>query len=279
MESSRGAAGNGSVPVKVIVEGRSQVLDRAGAYREFKKKGYIVFERALDPELVGRMYQVWEEYFGPFQAEKPDLKRLLMHLPFKEPLYHPQFLENPHVMAITDRVLGKKCLCGYFGSETALPGCDFMQWHFDLMFLTKMTWLNGPLSFANKLLGSLGYIYGIQVSVPLVDSHEKNAPFEIEPATNRFSLKKRPHETILMPAGSLIVRDIRNMHRGTPHRGDSPRPFLSLVYLRSWVPKWKMPEIPEEVYQALPEKSKSLLREANIGQSVPSPGEWAKRPR
>lgn len=249
------------------------------AYKEFRKKGYVVFESAISADLVREMSETFQEYFGPFRERRPDFNRLLMHLPFKSPLYDPRFVENPAVMEIAYRVLGKDCVLGYFGSETALPGADFMKIHFDLAFLTKMTYLNGPLSLLNKLLGSLNYCYGIQVSVPLVDSREDNAPFEIWPATNRFSLKKRPSEVILMPAGSLIVRDIRNLHRGTPHRGQAPRPFLSLVYLRSWVPRWKAPEIPSEVYDGLPQRSQRLLRMASIGQAVPSPQAWAERPR
>lgn len=263
----------------MIVGGVRRTMDRAAVLREFNDKGYVVFDRAVQPEVVSRMRRAFDEYFVPFQQKHPERKRYLMHLPFREPLYHPSFLENPQVLWIVEKVLGKDWLCGYFGSETAMPGADFMEWHFDLMFLTRLTFLNPVLGFVNKLTGSLGYVYGIQVSVPLVDSNADNAPFEIWPSTNRFSLKKTEPETILMPAGSLIVRDIRNLHRGTPHHGSAVRPFLSLVYLRSWVPRWKAPEIPRDVYDALPQKSRWMLRLASIGQPVPDPQAWSTRPR
>ena len=259
--------------------GSRRVVKGGEAYREFRKKGYVVFDRALDRGLVAEMQETFGEYFNAFRKVKPDLKRLLMHLPFRSPFYDPRFFENPMVMKIIHKVLGRNHVLGYFGSETAMPGADFMKVHFDLAFLTKRTYLNYPLSFLNNLLGSLRYCYGIQVSVPLVDSTEENAPFEIWPATNRFSLRRRPSEVVLMPAGSLLVRDIRNLHRGTPHRGNLARPFLSLVYLRSWVPRWKLPEIPSEVYKNLSEQSRQLLREASIGQPVPDPEAWAVRAR
>lgn len=250
-----------------------------GALREFRSKGYVVFESVLPRSLVAEMHAAWLEYFTPFQRRRPESKRLLMHVPFKAPLCDPLFVENPLVLAIADRVLGRDYLCGYLGSETPLPGAEPMQAHFDLAFWNRFTFLNGPLSFANRLLGSLQYYYGLQVSVPLVDSGPENAPFEIWPATNRLGSAGTTSERLTMPAGSILVRDVRNLHRGTEHLGSDPRPFLSLVYLRTWVPAWKPPEIPTDVYASLPERSRRLFRRASVGQAVPDPETWAVRAR
>lgn len=261
------------------VTGSLRVPDAERAYREFKDNGYVVFERVVPQEVVDGMREVWEQYFDAFSRSRPELKRLLMHIPFKSPLFDPSFVENPLVLDITDRVLGKNYICSYFGSETPLPGAGPMQAHFDLAFWSRFKFLNGPLEFLNKLLGNLNYFYGIQISLPLVDSNDDNAPFEIWPATNRFTAKRRPSQRISMPAGSLLVRDIRNLHRGTAHNGIESRPFLSLVYLRTWVPGWKPPEIPLDVYQALPPRTQRLFRRASIGKPVPTPEEWAQRSR
>jgi len=131
----------------------------------------------------------------------------------------------------------------------------------------------------NKTAGTVGYYYGIHVSVPLVDAGLENAPFEIWPRTNRLSLTQSKPEKVLMPAGSLMVRDIRNLHRGTPHVGNLPRPFLSLVYLRPWTPGWRAPEIPAEVYQSLSPQMQKMFRHAPIGEPVPDPSAWAVRRR
>lgn len=248
------------------------------SHEAFVSRGFVVFERALPRTLVDEMYAVWAEYFRPFSAARPTRKRFLMHLPFRSPLYDPRFVENPLVLKLVDRFLGENCLCGYFGSETPLPGAEYMEAHFDMAFLNRQKWLNAPLAFANRLLGTLHYYYGIQVSVPLVDSCAENAPFEIWPASNRLA-RRQPPEVVLMPAGSLLVRDVRNLHRGTPHLGHEARPFLSLVYLRPWVPRWKAPEIPAAIYAALPQRSQRLFRHAQIGSPVPPPDEWAQRGR
>jgi hypothetical protein len=251
-------------------------IDRVAT--EFRTTGFVVLEGAIPCERIEEMYRVWLDYFEAFRALRPTQKRFLMHLPFKWPLYEPRFVEHPVVLQLVDRVLGTDCLCGYFGSETPIPGAEYMEPHFDLAFVKRLRALNAPLSFVNRLLGSLQYYYGVHVSLPLVDSLAHNAPFEIWPASNRLGRRQKP-ECLLLRAGSLLVRDVRNVHRGTPHRGHEPRPFVSLVYLRSWVPGWKAPEIPIDVYRTLPSRSQRLFRHADIGQPVPAPNVWAKRSR
>jgi hypothetical protein len=248
-------------------------------YRVFKETGYVVFEREVPAPVIAEMRRVFDDYYVEYSKQKPNLKRVLMHLPFKAPLYHSLFVENAAVLGIAKRALGNNFVCSYFGSETALPEADYMKAHFDLAFLNRLRFLNPLLSLINKTAGTLGYYYGIHVSVPLVDAGLENAPFEIWPRTNRLSLRASKPEKVLMPAGSLMVRDIRNLHRGTPHMGNLPRPFLSLVYLRPWVPGWRPPEIPSDVYEALSPQMQRMFRHARIGEAVPDPQAWAVRRR
>jgi hypothetical protein len=255
---------------------RPSVIDTDAAYQEFRRNGYVVFERVLPADLLAEMHAVWAEYFAAFSARRPAARRLIMYLPFKWPLYDSRFIENPLVLQITDRVLGKNYVCGYFASETPLPGAKPQPLHFDLQFFNGWASLNRPLSYANKLLGTFGYAYSIQVTVPLVDSRVENAPLEVWPATNRLTAGPAcGPSSILMPAGSILVRDLRLLHRGTTHLGLEPRPFLSIVYSRTWVPKWRAPEIPTDVYNQLPARSRRLFRLARIGHAVPSAQEWA----
>jgi Phytanoyl-CoA dioxygenase (PhyH) len=252
-----------------------KTLEADAAFEEFRRRGYVLFPRVLPRELIEQMYAVWAEYFAVFSGRRPQAPRLIMFTPFKPPLYDPRFVEHPLVLRIVDRALGPDCVAGYFASETPLPGAPVQKLHFDIQCFNRWAPLNRPLSFMNKLLGSLHYCYAIQVTVPLVDSREDNAPLEVWPGTHRFARQHEPPERLLMPAGSMLVRDLRNLHRGTPHHGTSPRPFLSIAYVRTWAPKWRQPEIPRDVYDALPERSRRLFRLAKIGQPVPDPEAWA----
>jgi hypothetical protein len=85
--------------------------------------------------------------------------------------------------------------------------------------------------------------------------------------TDIQGLAPRMHaETVLMPAGSLLLRDMRMWHRGTPNRSDEVRPNLALIYSRPWL-KTHYPaiNIPRETYDALGERARHLFRFENIG--------------
>ena len=43
-----------------------------------------------------------------------------------------------------------------------------------------------------------------------------------------------PAQQVLMPAGSMLVRDARMWHRGTPNNSPGMRPNLAVVYTRPW---------------------------------------------
>jgi hypothetical protein len=77
---------------------------------------------------------------------------------------------------------------------------------------------------------------------------------------------KMHSETVQMPAGSLLLRDMRMWHRGTPNRSDAARPNLALIYSRPWL-KTHYPPIPidKDVYAGLSDRAKHLFRFEAIG--------------
>ncbi len=80
-------------------------------------------------------------------------------------------------------------------------------------------------------------------------------------------------EKVLMPAGSLVIRDIRMWHRGTPNRSSSRRTNLAFIYSKSWYGYGSQIQIPEETYSGLSEKAKELFRFEKIGFPVKMPWE------
>ena len=70
---------------------------------------------------------------------------------------------------------------------------------------------------------------------------------------------------LTIKAGSLIIRDLRMWHRGTPHRGTRSRPHVALVYTRPWHRfEQKPPTVPRSRLETLSEKAQSMLRHADI---------------
>ena len=74
------------------------------------------------------------------------------------------------------------------------------------------------------------------------------------------------HSVRLTPrAGSVLLRDLRTWHRGTPNQSSAPRPNMSLVYTRPWYRfEQHQPTLPRSAYDALSESARRLFRFATI---------------
>jgi hypothetical protein len=68
-----------------------------------------------------------------------------------------------------------------------------------------------------------------------------------------------------------MVRDGRMWHRGTPNRSNAPRPNLALVYNRPWLNVSGRIGIPQDIYDSLSERSKTIFRDERIGAALDTP--------
>jgi ectoine hydroxylase-related dioxygenase (phytanoyl-CoA dioxygenase family) len=117
--------------------------------------------------------------------------------------------------------------------------------------------------------------YSVVVNIPLVDFTPENGPLEIWPGGTHLMPGKvdmaelapaMRSEPVLMPAGSLLIRDMRMWHRGTPNRSDHLRPNMALIYSRPWLSvNYPKIGIPQETFDGLGERAKRLFRLENIG--------------
>jgi hypothetical protein len=75
---------------------------------------------------------------------------------------------------------------------------------------------------------------------------------------------------MVIPTGSLVVRDMRLWHRGMPNTTDERRSMLSLVYARPfhhW-PDRKSIEDTKHVWDALSKQARKVYRYSYIGKQV-----------
>ena len=156
-----------------------------------------------------------------------DVNRWNMHLPSRAPFLDDRLLANSHAMEVVDSVLGPSAVLAMMASDTPFPGAADQTVHQDAL------------------------VSRIAVNVALVDFTEENGPLEYWPGTHsrtpspdRFDpsplawsedevkriVSERPSKRLVVPAGTMIIRDHRILHRGTAHRGTEPRPMLSLLY-------------------------------------------------
>lgn len=225
-----------------------------------KMDGYVVLEEPLPEPLVTRLRERFDEMLEQRMSAAPSNRganRYQMVLPFQPPFADPLLYENPRVLEILDQLLGPQIVCTYFASDTPLPGSEYQKVHSDTRLLFPETSLSLPC-------------YGAVLNVPLVDVTEENGPLELWPGGSHLmpgpldlsSLAERMQSVRLtMKAGSMLLRDLRVWHRGTPNRSSRSRPNLALVYTRPWY-RFEQPvfEIPRAGWEALSERARALFR-------------------
>ena len=62
------------------------------------------------------------------------------------------------------------------------------------------------------------------------------------------------------PAGSVVIRDVRAWHGGTPNLSDAPRAIPNVEYFAPWYREPVEPSLPAEVFASLSERGQRLCR-------------------
>jgi len=229
-----------------------------------RMNGFVLFESVLPKPFVEELRVAFLGIFEKYVARTDPNRganRYQMHLPFVEPFIRPEITANPFALQVIEAILGEDCVCHYFASDTPLPGSDYQRVHSDIH----------PLFNEGQPMPP----YSLVMNLPLVDCTVENGAVEIWPGGSHLmppgidmqALAPWMHsERVCMPAGSLLIRDMRMWHRGTPNRSNHPRPHLAFIYSKHWLKTHYPPiAIPKETYESLTERQKRLFRFENIG--------------
>jgi len=132
-------------------------------------------------------------------------------------------IAHPITLALADEFLGPDAVAPTLASDICYQGSCLQEIHRD----------RDTFAFV--------------LNVVLVDTREENGATELWPGTHirpggsfttsldesiTYPLPDPDARGVLLeaPAGSLIIRDVRALHRGTANRTDVPRPMLNLNY-------------------------------------------------
>ena len=234
--------------------------------QRLRTDGVVVLADPLPPAFVEELRHALEARLERYVATADPnrgTRRHQMYLPFEPPFSDPALWADPLVLGVVEGVLGPDFECTYYGSDTPYPGSDHQPVHQD----------GGPL-FPGWEVDPPPYC--VALNVPLVDVGDADGPLEWFPGPHRPAAGAEPHR-FTGPAGSLLLRDTRVWHRGSPNVGDRPRPMLALLYTRPWYRfPLDRPAIDRRVYDALPDPGRRLFRGAEI---TPRTAALGDRPR
>jgi len=236
------------------------------AVSQVRNNGYVLFERVVAPDLIADMrWNFIRLLEAHVQRTDPNrgANRYQMHLPFVPPFSDPRVITSPFVLPVVEALVGEDCICHYFASDTPLPGSDYQPVHPDIYQLFPES-------------GAVTSPYSVVVNIPLVDAREDNGPLEIWPGGTHHYVAQ-PADVprlaadmqslrMIMPAGSIVIRDSRMWHRGTPNRSAEPRPNFTLIYSRFWLKlRYRPIPIARSTYDALSPRAQRLFRLEDIG--------------
>ncbi len=243
------------------------------AVNQVRLNGFVVLENALPLDLVDDLNAdllATVDRLLKTDAEKTEVNtspfrknRIRMDLPFRAPYIHPQVITNPYALAIVERILGDDCRMFYFSVDAPMPGSEYQTVHGDYAPFYPESDAIMPIT-------------GLVVNYPLINVTEENGSLEAWPNTHltpekfytgsyvQEAAKNLTPVRMLTPKGSLIVRDIRMWHRGTPNVSNQIRPNMALIYGRGWWDGAFYPQetlgITKQTFGGLSDRAKKLFR-------------------
>jgi len=209
---------------------------------EFKLNGIIIFRNFLPVDLVDAMNEQFQKFLSlevemdekgtPLSGRGDNRYAVNVGGLVKQlggPLDDPRARRNPVIEMLVERIMGPWRYSNLI-VETPCPGSDFMTWHGDMVRDDPSLQKLPKRTLSMKL------------QIPLVDVTEQNGPIEVIPGSHRMhyiegsdavaSLPNLFSARLLMKRGDCFLRDGDLIHRGTPNRGNVPRPLYSQTYKR-----------------------------------------------
>lgn len=215
------------------------------AVRAVREDGFVVLHEAIDTKHVEILRErmladvaeimalddvPYQFYDGHLQQDPP---------PFAPYLFR-DVLVNSFAVDVTSAVLGDGVKNAFYSGNTCLPNDTRQPLHVDIGQLWP------GLQEAHPA-------YALVVNVPVVDMTPQNGSTELWPGTHldttraigdgdikipddaleRWAAQTQPLQPSV-PAGSLLIRDMRVWHGGMPNRTDTARPMIAMIHWARW---------------------------------------------
>ena len=243
------------------------------AIREVRETGFVILEKVFSDTWVEKMHHTVDQFaHDQPPGEDHPTRRGSIILPMTLPYLDPMIIANPWGIQIITAIMGKDIIGQMpIHTNSSWPGATIQHIHRDSAHL----FLDFPIPLPPATL---------IIHIPLVDFTEENGSTEAWPGShlildnNENDLNDKgiaagsiseqraaqlPSVRTNMPAGSVLVRDMRLWHRAMPNNGDQIRTMLSLVYfhqLHRYPDHLQFPPIPEETVSQMSEKARHIYR-------------------
>jgi len=250
------------------------------AVRSLRDSGLVVLDDVYTAGWIAELRAAYDEQLDRHIAAKGGVdginrrsfghSHIGMFLPMVAPFSDPQVVAHPIVVQLLEQVLGADFRCSFYHSNTSYPGSGVQPIHRD----------SQPLFGLEH--GVAHPAVTIVLNIPLCDFTEQNGSTEVWPGTHLIvdaaaedtkALEDRATGLASIrtnvPAGSIVVRDMRVWHRGMPNNASYARTMLAIVYRRGWFLGATTTDIPRTTWEALPERARHIFRDNPIVEDAP----------
>ena len=186
--------------------------------------------------------------------------RHFLAMPFEPPCFAPEFFFDAGVLSIMRGVMGESVVADQWGCDVTLQGSARQGIHVDYQ---------RPLFPEAPELPLPAYM--LVVSFGLINITPAHGPIEIAPRTQRMprnealrSVERAEIEMQPVPLepGDVLIRHPWALHRGSPNVTDTPRPLVSIRYVRRWYADHsrEVNTLPRALWQSLTTAQQSIMR-------------------
>ncbi len=264
-----------------LTAGKLSVTSLKLALRTLRDAGLVVIEDVFDHGWVTEFRAAYDEELERHLANKGGIDALTgktfgknhigMHLPMVAPFSDPHVIANPIAVQVMSAALGDDLRCSFYHSNTAYPGSNYQRVHRD----------TGPV-FRTEFQVPTPVTH-VVLNIPLCDFTLENGSTEVWPGSHLIvdtdpadgsvdeldaRIENLASIRTNIPAGSIVVRDLRTWHRGMPNNSQEVRTMLAIVYQRGWAAPPKPLEIPRATWKAWPEEAREIFRGNTIVESL-----------
>lgn len=243
------------------------------ALRSLRECGYVLLEAALPSDWVDEMREAFEEEHRRTSRENPVRVALGHHgvtSPLRMPFLDSLAVAHPLALQIMEAAMGPDLFTYLpYGSNTSWPGSGIQHLHRDTGQLFPEVPYVLPISIAvvNIALSDFTLENGATEVWPGTHLITDESPEERHPAILEERARHMPSVRLTMPAGSIVIRDLRVWHRGMPNQTNDLRMMLAIVYFRQFhhLPDGliRQTRLPRELWESYTDRERRLFRYSN----------------
>lgn len=232
---------------------------------ELQQHGFCILRDHFSHRLIDDCHQAFLPALSQYlraNAGKPNrgTHRHFLAMPFNPPCFAPEFFFDNEILTIVRRVMDESVVADQWGCDVPVFGSENQNIHVDYQ---------RPLFPETPDITLPAYM--LAVSFGLIQITPALGPIEIAPDTHRMPRSEAlravecgqiPMLPVTLNIGDVVIRHPWALHRGTPNATRTPRPFVTIRYVRRWYADRSrdVSSIPVSLWQSFTPEQQAIMR-------------------